>query len=141
MSHASWVRRAEHLIEGLPVEEKLIPYDATECRFGQWFYDEVMKFKVVPDLSDTLTEIENRHNELHGIYLNIYKIYFVDTRPSWIRNLMTTQRKKVSHPMREIAQQYFKELQRVSDELMKALDLFESKVQVATSEVFRELAL
>lgn len=141
MSHANWVRRSKHLIEGLPVGEEFIPYDATECHFGQWFYDEVMKFKVVPELSDTLTEIENKHNELHDIYLNIYKIYFVDTQPSWIRNLITRQRKEVSHQMREIAQRYFKELQRVSDELMKALDIFESKVQTATSEVFAELAL
>jgi len=140
MAHTNWVRRARHLIEGMPVRAEFIPFDATECHFGQWFYDEVMKFNVVPELHDVLADIENSHNRLHDIYRRIHKIYFVDTQPSWIRSLITNQRTKVTEEMRKTAEHYFKELQRVSDELMGTLDLFEVKVQVVTSEYFAELA-
>lgn len=140
MAHVNWVRRAGHLVEGIPVQAEFIPFDATECHFGQWFYDEVMKFNVIPELHDILADIENAHNRLHDIYRRIYKIYFVDTAPSWIRSLITNQRKKVTGEMRRTAEHYFKELQRHSDELMKSLDLFEAEVQVVTSEYFSELA-
>ena len=141
LSHANWIRRARHLIDGLPVGEEFIPLDSTECHFGQWFYDEVMKFKSVPLFYGTLSEIEEQHSRLHNIYMHIYKIYFVDTKPSWIRSLITRQRKSVSAKMREKAQRHFVELQLVSEELLSALDVFEAKVKSTTSEVFAELAV
>ncbi len=128
-SHARWVRRAKHLIEGLPVSEDLIPIDSTACAFGVWLYDEGMRYKTRPELSAYLNSIEKKHNELHDVYLSIYKIYFVDTKPSWFRSLVTKQLKEVSPQKREQAEAYFKVLQEVSDELITTLEDFEASLR------------
>lgn len=140
LAHSEWVRRTGHLIEGLPVSAEAIPFDATECRFGTWFYDEVMKFKIEPDLHDVLAEIENIHNRAHDIYRRIHKIYFVDAKPSWIKSLVSNHRKNVTKEMREAALHYYDELQRVSEKLMSQMELLETRVQAATSRYFSELA-
>ena len=76
IAHTKWVRRAKHLVENLPVDEKMIPLDHTECHFGQWLYNSGMKYKNIPQLTHTIRAIDESHQELHNIYLNIYKIYF-----------------------------------------------------------------
>jgi len=138
-SHANWIRRAKHLIEGLPVGEEFIPINSTACHFGLWLYGEGMKYKSLKNLTDKLTAIEVKHNELHDIYLHIYKIFFVDTKPSWIMSLITTQRKEVSEKNRETAQTHFTKLQRVSDELMHELDNFETMVRAIPDAIFAEV--
>ncbi len=80
VAHTKWVRKAKHLVESLPVKEDMIPIDSTDCKFGQWFYSEGIRFKIDDSFSSILGKIEKEHTELHNLYLKIYKIYFVDTK-------------------------------------------------------------
>lgn len=84
VAHEKWVRRAKHLVENLPVDEKMIPVDSTECQFGQWLYGIGMKYKNISQLSGILHKIEEEHRNLHDIYLRVYKIYFLETKRSWV---------------------------------------------------------
>jgi hypothetical protein len=125
LAHEKWVRRAKHLVENLPVDEKMIPLDSTECQFGQWFYISGIKYKNIPQLTDIIHKIEEYHKELHDIYLNIYKIYFLETKRSWVMSLLTESRKKVSPINQQLALEYYHTMEKVSKSLMDTLDQFE----------------
>jgi hypothetical protein len=131
-SHARWVRRAKHLIEGLPISEDMIPIDSTSCEFGMWFYHEGMKFKSNPELLKYLNSIEEKHNHLHDIYLKIYKIYFVDTRVSWYRSILTNKHREVSPNECAYAKVYFDSLEKVSEELLALLEKLEIQLRALT---------
>ena len=131
-SHARWVRRAKHLIEGLPVSEDMIPIDSTSCEFGMWFYNEGMKFKNNPELLKLLNSIEEKHNHLHDIYLKIYKIYFLDTRVSWFRSVVTNKYREVTSSEGAYAKVYFDSLEKVSGELLVLLERFENTLRTLT---------
>jgi len=38
IAHEYWVKRAEHLISGMPIEKEFIPLEPDNCGFGKWFY-------------------------------------------------------------------------------------------------------
>jgi len=40
IAHKRWVKRADHLISGLPVDKEFIPLEATSCGFGKWLYSQ-----------------------------------------------------------------------------------------------------
>ena len=129
LSHAKWLRRAKHLIEGLPVSDGMIPIDPTDCAFGQWFYKDAVKYKSVLSFAKHIETIGKLHVSLHDVYLRIYKIYFVDARRSRLMStILASQYKKPSKSQQELTQHYFSELQKISDELYKELETFEKLV-------------
>ena len=69
-AHKAWVVRAEALVNGLPVDKKQIPVDATECGFGRWYYGAGSRLKGF----SVFDKIEPTHNDLHSVYMNIFKL-------------------------------------------------------------------
>ena len=129
LSHAKWLRRAKHLIEGLPVSNGMIPIDPTDCAFGQWFYKDAVHYKSVLSFAKHIDTIEQLHVLLHDIYLRIYKVYFVDAKRSrFMSAILSSQYKRPSKSQVELTQHYFLELQKVSDELYKEIETFEKLV-------------
>ncbi|MBV5335368.1 MAG: CZB domain-containing protein [Sulfuricurvum sp.] len=134
IAHTKWVRRAKHLVENLPVDEKMIPLDSTECHFGKWLYNDAMKYKNIPQLTQTLHKIEEDHRDLHDMYLKIYKIYFLETKRSWMMNLVTQSRKEVPPKKQIEALKYFQSLEKISVMLIESLEKFEAHLRMQKDE-------
>ncbi|MDD5052495.1 MAG: CZB domain-containing protein [Sulfuricurvum sp.] len=139
IAHSKWVRKAQHLVANLPVNKEMIPVDFTECTFGKWLYEYGPKYKKNFHLCDIINEIEYQHAELHDTYLKIYKIYFLDTKRSWIMNVLTLSQKEISNAEQKKAKIYLSELEKTSKTLLKMLDHFEKILAVQANETIAAL--
>ena len=129
-SHISWVQRAKMLIEGFTINETSIPVNSTECAFGKWFYTDGQRLNDIrTNPIESMTEIEELHFKLHDIYLNIFKIYY-DTKKKGFFSKMFGKKKKVSDADATLAREYFNEMDAVSKDLVKALNLMERRITV-----------
>lgn len=140
IAHERWVRRAKHLVENLPVDEKMIPLDSTECHFGQWFYNNAMKYKCIPPLAPILHNIEEEHRNLHDTYLKIYKIYFLETKRSWVMNVITKSGKEVTPQKQQEALYYYKKIEKTSGILIELLEQFEAYLVIQKDETLAVLS-
>lgn len=134
-AHIKWVQRAKALIEGLPVEKEQVPVDCTECMFGTWFYSDAQELNALPNM-DCLKEIEKLHFELHDVYMKIFKIYFSDVNRSLFSKLFGTK-KKVSESEHGIAQEYFKNLREISEQLVTVIERLERRIHALNASSFK----
>ena len=139
VAHERWVKRAEHLVEGLPVSKSFIPLDTTECGFGQWLYSEAgNKLRLTKEFKNIIEQIEFYHDQVHDVYKEIYKIYFVlPNERSLMHKIITLNSKKISKHEKERALEAYRELKKVSFELRKLLDKMEMITR--NTETFFEL--
>ena len=85
VSHKRWVANALALIEGVPLEKDKVPVNPTDCEFGKWYYTVGQKLIEIPGFND----IEESHNNLHKVYMEIFAILFGDARePSFFSKLI-----------------------------------------------------
>ncbi len=139
LAHSKWVRRAKHLIENMPVTSGMIPIDSTECEFGKWFYTEGLKYKNMPQLRAILDKIDRLHEEVHNIYLDIYKIYFVELKRSWLMSKILDSYKEPSLEQQKTAYRHYIRLEDVSVLLMKEFDLFERTLKNIEMKEFQKI--
>ena len=127
IAHKRWVKRADHLISGLPVDKEFIPLEATHCGFGKWLYSQGTQLRNIDATQYIIEEIEEHHDDLHDTYGEIYKLYFiVPENKSFLTKLLTFNSKKVTEKDKEKAKKYFRQLQKSSEELLALLDKLES---------------
>lgn len=126
-AHMRWVKRAEHLISGLPIDKDFIPLDNTKCGFGEWLYDTGEKLKLLVELENIMIELEDHHTAVHDAYMDIYKIYFViPENRSILEKLFKSN--KIDDEDKEKAKTHFKYLKKSSNDLLETLTLLEKKV-------------
>jgi len=131
IAHMRWVKRADHLISGLPVDKEFIPLESTTCGFGKWLYGEVgQKLRLEEEFKSIIEQIEFHHDNLHDVYGEIYKIFFVmPEQRSLLHKIMTFNSKKVSDKEKAKAKDYFHSLQKSSTELIALLEKLEIRVK------------
>lgn len=135
-AHIKWVNRAKSLVEGIPVEKDAIPVDSTECQFGSWFYGEGQKLNAMPNM-DCLGIVETLHFQLHDIYMKIFKLYFGETNRSFFSKLFK-MKKKVSDQEKEMAKEYFAQLQDISKNLLDEIGKLERRLHAISQSSFEE---
>ena len=141
-AHISWIKRARHLVEGLPVNKEFIPLEATSCRFGKWLYSEGTLLRQVDSSNRLFNEIELKHNELHETYKNIYKIFFIiPSKKSLIQKIFSFNHHTISTNEQEKAQIYFKYLKRTSNELIAILSQLEKEIKILSYQDLKKLKL
>ena len=129
-AHRRWMKRADHLISGLPVDKELIPSQATDCGFGRWLYHEGAKLRAVPNVAQIINSLEHHHNELHMSYMHIYNIYFVvPLKRSILHKILTLNSQTVSKTEIAKAEEYFEYLQHTSIEIVSLLDILEKRIK------------
>ena len=129
-AHLHWVKRARHLVEGLPVNKDFIPLEATSCHFGKWFYSEGRHLQKLESTSKLIQNIEREHDRLHESYKNIYKIFFiVPEQKSLLQKIFLFNYHSVSNNEQEQAKIYFQYLKRTSEELIDTLTQLEEKIK------------
>ena len=130
IAHLRWVKRAEHLISGLPIKEDFIPLEPTSCVFGKWFYSQGSQLRTVDSLKDTMAQIEKHHDELHDTYGEIYKIYFLlPQHRSLLHKILTFNSKEVTPDEQKEAKNHYQHLKQTSDTLLFFVEQLEKKVK------------
>ena len=132
-AHINWVQRAKLLISGFDVNEDSIPVNSTECKFGKWFYSDGQLLSTIRNNpSECMTEIEDLHFQLHDVYLNIFSIYYNTEKKSFFSKLFGSK-KKISDSDRELAKQYYIEMEEISKKLIENINRMERRI-VAISD-------
>lgn len=130
IAHGRWVRRADHLVSGLPVDKEFIPLEATTCGFGKWFYTSGTQLRQHKDYASLMEQIEVYHDDLHTYYGEIYKLYFVmPEKRSILHKVMTFNSKKISKKEEELAKVYYQKLEYISGKLVELLTELESAIK------------
>jgi len=134
IAHRRWVKRAEHLVSGLPVDKEFIPLEADSCKFGKTFlYGEVgRELRIFEVFKYDLEQVEYLHTSLHDLYAKIYEIFFViPEKRSFLYKLTHFDSNNPNKQEKEEAEKYLLSLKETSSELIKMLDKVEAKVREA----------
>jgi len=138
-AHIQWVQRAKLLIEGFDVDKQSIPVNATECKFGQWFYSDAQKLNALRNNNlDCMNTIESLHFKLHDIYLQIFKIYFGDQNKGFFAKLFK-RKNSVSEESKAYAKKLYHEMEEVSKELLEEVNKMERRVLAIPDSELEEI--
>jgi hypothetical protein len=130
LAHLTWVRKADHLISGLPVKEGSIPLDPDTCEFGQWLKIDALRLKKIEHLKDIIEIIEHHHHDLHAAYAIIYEIYFyIPKHRSTLNKLFSFQFDDITQEDKEEANIYFKDLKRSSEYLVSSMHILKEQIK------------
>jgi hypothetical protein len=140
-AHINWVSHAHALIEGLPLEKNQVPVNATECKFGSWYYGTGQALSMLPEFK----AIESVHMALHETYARIFKHLFgqpEQSQPkSWVERWFGA-RTEATEDHHEAARQLFPELKRQSEVVVAQLERLERcVVEMDAAEFDRVAAL
>ncbi|HIP20674.1 MAG TPA: hypothetical protein EYG70_06085 [Sulfurimonas sp.] len=86
-----------------------------------------------------LANIEEYHTKLHETYVDIYKIYFIEIKRSWIMSKIIDSPPEPSSEQKKKAYMYFDELEEISEQLMKEFDSFEMSLRLLKEEELKAL--
>ena len=135
IAHKRWVKRADHLISGLPVDKEFIPLEATSCGFGKWLYSQGTELRTLESTKFIMEKIEHHHDDVHDAYSEIYKLYFlVSENKSFLSKVLTFNSNKVSEKDKEKAKNYFRQLKQSSEALLTLIEKLEAVSQHITYE-------
>jgi len=137
LAHVQWVDRTRVLVEGLAITEEQIPFEATCCDFGRWFYGEGQLLLALFNRA-SIKKLEDKHKELHVVYIKIFKIYFDRSTQSFLEKLLQ-KRKKVSEKEKTIAMEALVQLEKLSTELIGYLNIFEKNLNSIEEDEFEKL--
>lgn len=135
-AHMQWRARAQALVAGISVEKEHVPVLYTDCKFGKWYYGDGQQLADFP----TFKGLEEPHQQLHLVYMEIFKHLFgEDQRSGWAK-LFGSKR---AHRGREMAaaESLLPQLIGISQTLLECLDMVEKEVNGISQEEFAERQL
>jgi len=134
LAHKEWVQKAKLLIEGFKMDKNAIPVNATSCAFGKWFYSDAQKLNGLRNNPlECMQNVEDYHTRLHTIYLNIFKIYYSNDDKGFLKKLFGVKR-RVTPTEKEIALNYYEEIEAVSKQLIDELNRMERRIIALSDE-------
>jgi len=122
IAHLNWVEKAEALVGGLPLDKNQIPLLATDCDFGQWYLKEGRVLRHLP----AYKIVAIHHQQLHRIYMEIFKLMFSDEERLNIFKWLGIQR-QVNQSKQSQASKLIPSLKAASREILKDLDQLTSE--------------
>jgi len=132
-AHVQWVQRAKSLVNGLAIKEEDIPLTPDVCVFGRWFYSDGQILLAIFN-EKQVKELELLHNKLHEEYMNIFKIYFDLSNIGFLSKLLNSG-KKITGQDRTQAAVHLCNLEKISDDLIRGLNIMETKINMADASV------
>ena len=127
-AHLRWKARATAMVEGLPLEEGQVPILHTDCAFGKWYYGSGQLLSQM----NSYTSLSEPHEQLHTVYMKIFKLLFGDQEKSMLGNLFGSrakQNKKVDD-----AKTLMKVLSSLSTDMVEKLNQLEKDVMGMTED-------
>lgn len=133
-AHIQWRAYAQALIAGIEVKQDHVPVIHTDCRFGKWYYGEGQK---LASLSGYL-DIELPHENLHKIYMKIFKLMFDETEVGLLGRMFGKQ-SRLDRRNQQEAEQLLEKMLVVSSELLGVIGLLEKDILDMTDEEIEQL--
>jgi hypothetical protein len=138
--HIDWVRRAEMLIQGLPVTQESLPIDSQKCHFGIWFNSGAKQLLAIDHFKKIIESIDKEHIDLHDEYKFIHNIYFKEhTDPSLLKKFFGKKEITISSEEKTTALKHLTRLQEISKSLTKNLDKFFAQVRLLKPEDIQKI--
>jgi len=131
-----WRARAQALVAGLNVEQEHVPVLYTDCKFGKWYYGEGQKLSGF----SAFKALEEPHQQLHLVYMEIFKHLFgEDQRSGWAK-LFGSKR---AHREKELgaARELLPQLIGISHTLLETIDILEDEINSTPEEEWAGLKL
>jgi len=130
IAHLRWVKRADHLISGLPVESDHIPAESTVCEFGKWFYSPLGRMlRSLYVFESTMNRMEEIHDQIHEEYAAIYHIFYdKPLQRSLLRKIVSFGEKKISKADMREAKERYETIKRHSEALTYQIEKLEKAV-------------
>ena len=119
IDHLNWAAKVSTLLIDEKVTELDVQTDSTLCAFGKWYHGEGRKHaeQLLPELKDTLAQIEGPHERLHKSAIQIAKVFQrEDTKKA-----MQVYRTETMPALQEI-QQLLQDIREVSGEHATKID-------------------
>ena len=134
-SHLLWVEKANYLISSSADDKEFIPFNSTECGLGVWLNVEGKKLYHIQTLRRLIDKIEEQHNKLHNIYLNIYQISFImPKQKSFLQKFFNVNSKIENQEVKEATALHMDDIQQSSEKLLNLLEILEQKIKEFASE-------
>ena len=123
-AHIQWRARAQALVSGIPLEKEQVPVAYTDCKFGKWYYGLGQRLSAL----DAYRAIEEPHQQLHLLYMKIFKHLFGDDERSVLSKLFGSKRKYRAENVAE-AQKLLPLLVSISETLLEAIEILENQIR------------
>lgn len=124
-AHKAWVERAEALVRGLPLEKEQVPVLPTDCELGKWYYGEGQELQ---DL-ESFRALEPVHDELHHIYMEIFRLLFGEPEISLLDRWLGRER-EVKERQRRQAEALLPRLRARSETIVHLLTQLEVDIRL-----------
>jgi len=141
-AHIKWLDKAKLLINGLDLQDSIIPIDSKECSFGKWFYGDGQKLKSLSNNPlECMQNMEELHFNFHDKYLNIFNIYFADTKKAgFFSKLVGSKKRKVINEEETfLAESYHIEMKMISQNLIEEINRLERRLTAVSNEKIESL--
>ena len=132
-----WANQIKLMVSGVTLEKETVPVDQTDSEFSKWLYGEAMIFSM-SNAKNIIDEMVDLHGRCYDIYLKIYGTLFAGQK-NGILGIFGT--KKASLNDLKLAQNYYEDLMKVSDQLLSRLRSFESIMLAQPESKFDELVV
>jgi len=132
-----WANQIKLIVSGVNLEKDAIPVDQTDSEFSKWLYSEAMIFST-SNAKNVIDEMIDLHSRCYDIYLKIYATLFSGQK-SGIIGIFGS--KKASLNDLKLAQNYYEDLLKTSDQLLGRLRSFESVMLAMPETKFDELII
>ena len=133
-AHIQWRARAQALVAGIPLEKEQVPVAYTDCKFGKWYYGLGQRLASL----QTYQGIEEPHQQLHLIYMKIFKHLFGEDDRSVLSKIFGSKRKYRESHIAE-AQALLPHLVSVSETLLEGVNILEKEIRNMPEEEFARL--
>jgi len=128
-AHMQWRARAQALVAGISADKDHVPVMYTDCKFGKWYYGEGQKLSNFP----AFRGLEDPHEQLHLVYMEIFKHLFgPDHRSGWSK-LFGTKRAYREQEM-AAAEDLLPRLVGISHTLLETVDMLEAAINASSDE-------
>lgn len=122
-AHLRWVKSADALIQGIPLDKNQVPIESTDCTFGQWYNRASDDIHAIPGFE----EINQPHEMLHSIYREIFTLLIPEKKKGLISRLFGSK-PVVSEKNTQEARILFQLLKEQSDLIVEQLDRMEQQL-------------
>ncbi len=133
-AHIRWRSYAQALVSGVPLDADRVPVIHTDCEFGRWYYGDGQALAPLTGFRD----IAEPHEQLHAIYMEIFKHLFQPERGGLLSRLIGKKRRDEGVKQATV-QSLLNELLRVSERLLGCIETLEKEVNTSDDDTLARL--
>ncbi|MEN4045628.1 CZB domain-containing protein [Sulfurimonas sp. NWX367] len=130
-----FVETAKSLIDGIDPEDRILPTSSRETKFGQWFYTDGQKLKILSNNPlECMSNIEELHDKLHERYREIFDLYFAEEKKGgFLSRIFKPKQKVLTESELKLVNEKYLAMEQIAEELLAEIARLQRRL-VAVSE-------